>query len=73
MGYSAVAVCRLLIAVASLIAEHRLQAMWVLVAGACGLSCFVACGILPAQGSNLALQGGFLITEPPGKSSGVYY
>ena len=35
-----------------------------------GLSCSVACGIFPDQGSNLlslALVGGFFTTEPPGK------
>ena len=32
-----------------------------------GLSCSVACGIFPDQGSP-ALTGGFLATGPPGKS-----
>ena len=40
---------------------------------ACGLSCSVACGIFPNQGSgdtmhvSPALAGGFFTTEPPGK------
>ena len=36
-----------------------------------GLSCSVACGIVPVQASNPspALAGGFFTTEPPGKSS----
>ena len=58
-GLLFIAVRRLLIVVASLIAEHGLQAhglqqLWhtgsVVVAH--GLSCSMACGILPEQGSN---------------------
>ena len=37
-GCSLAAVCRLLIAVASLVAEHRLQGMQASVVAACGLS-----------------------------------
>ena len=52
-GYSLfiVAVHRLLIAVASLIVEHRLQGAGSAVA-ANGLCCATACGIFPDQGSN---------------------
>ena len=46
------------------------------VVAACGLSCPVACGILvPRPGIkpvSLALEGGFLTTEPPGKSLIVF-
>ena len=71
-----------LVAVASLVAEHRLQGvqgsglvargLWSAgsAVGAHGLSCSMACGIFPEQGSNqcpLALQDGFLTTGPPGK------
>ena len=58
-GLLFVAVCRLLIAVASLVAEHGLQArglqqLWhagsVVVAHR--FSCSTACGIFPDQGSN---------------------
>ena len=50
--------CGLLIAVASLVAEHELQQMWLLgsstssVVVVHGLSFSVACGIFPDQGSN---------------------
>ena len=52
-GYSLVAVCSVLIAVASLVAEHRLQGMWASVAVAGRLSCPVAWGVFPSQGLNL--------------------
>ena len=59
-SYSLVAVFRLLIAVSSLVAEHRLSVTQVLVVMACGLivvahrlSCPVACGIFLDQGSDL--------------------
>ena len=47
--YSLVVVCRLLTAVASLVAKHRLWSMGSVVA-APGLSCSAACGIIPDQG-----------------------
>ena len=72
-----IAVCRLLIAVASLVAEHglqahRLQQLWHVgsVVVAHGLSSSTVCGIFPDQGSkpvSPALAGGFLTTAPPGK------
>lgn len=64
-GYSLVAVCRLLIAVASLVAEHRLKGEQASVAVnpglqstasvvvAHGLSCSASCRIFPDEGSNL--------------------
>ena len=45
----------LLIVVASLVAEHELQQMWLLssrVVVVRGLRCSVACGSFPDQGSN---------------------
>ena len=58
-GLLFIAVRRFLIAVASLVAEHGLQAhglqqLWHAgsVVAAHGLSCSVACGIFPDQGSN---------------------
>lgn len=57
----------LLIAAALLIVEHRLEVL------VCGLSCFVACGVLD-QGSNLCrldLQAGLVTTGPPGKAPKV--
>ena len=50
-GFSLVVVRRLLIAVASLVAEHGLGCLGSAVA-AWGLSCPLACGIFPDQGSN---------------------
>ena len=44
--------------------------MWVSVVVVQGLSCSVACGILPDQGIepiSAALASGFFTTEPPGK------
>ena len=54
-GYFLVAVCRLLIAVASLAAEHQLQATRASVAMVHRFSCSVARGIFPDQGSNPCL------------------
>ena len=72
------AVSGILIAVASLISEHRLwvrvlQWFWHIgsVVVEYGLTCFSACGNFPDQGSNLcppALAGRFLSIVPPGKS-----
>ena len=67
-GYSLVAVCGLLIAVTSLVAEQGLKntSSAVMVHE---LSCSEACGIFLGQWSDLslALAGGFLTTSP-GKS-----
>ena len=52
-GLLFVAVCWLLIAVASLVAEHGFLGMRASVVVAHGLSCSAACGIFPDQGSNL--------------------
>ena len=52
-GLLFVAVRRLLIAVASLVAEHRLQGGKASVVVAHRLSCSTTCGIFPDQGSNL--------------------
>ena len=53
MGFSLVVVCGLLVAVAFLVAEHRLQSSQALVGFVVhGLSCPVACGIFPDQGLN---------------------
>ena len=58
-GYSLVLLCAFLIAVATLVAEHRLWARGLsscrsraLEVVAHGLSCSVACGIFPNQGLN---------------------
>ena len=51
-GLLFVAVCRLLLALASLVAEHRLQSADSVVV-ALGLSCPETCGIFPDQGLNL--------------------
>ena len=56
-GYSPVAGHGLLIAVASLTAEHGLQGTGS-TAVELELSCSAACGILPDQGSNLCLLHG---------------
>ena len=53
-GYSPVVTRGLLLAVASLVAGHRLQSSGSQ-AGAHGLSCSRACGIFLGQGSNLCL------------------
>ena len=58
VGYSLVAVCGLLIAVASLVVEHR-------------LSCSSTCEDLPRPGIEPLfpmLAGRFFVTDPPGKS-----
>ena len=71
-SYSLSALLRPLLAVASLVAKHGLWSTGSIVV-ACGLSCSVACGIFPNQGSgdtmhvSPALAGGFFATEPPGK------
>ena len=54
-GYSPVSVCRLLTAVASLVAELGLQSMQASVVVVHRLSCSAACGIFPDQGSNPCL------------------
>ena len=54
-GYSPVSVCRLLTAVASLVAELGLQSMQASVVVVHRLSCPAACGIFPDQGSNMCL------------------
>ena len=63
-GYFLVVVCGLLIAVASLVSEHRLSS--------CGTGAlFPGMGNLPGPGIELkspALAGGFSTTGPPGKS-----
>ena len=79
--------CRLLIAVASPVAENGLQGMRTSVVVAPGLqrigsrvvmhglSCPKACGIFRDQGSNscgFALSGGFFITELPGTTPGLF-
>ena len=51
-GLLFVAVCRLLLAVASLVTEHWLLGAWASVVVVHGLSCSTACGIFPDQGSN---------------------
>ena len=51
-GYSLVSVCRYLIAMTSLVAEHRLQGVWFLGVAA-WRSCPMTSGIFPDQGSNL--------------------
>ena len=71
-----VVVLWLLVAEASLVADHRLQGAQASAVVAHGLSCPLARDILPDQRLNLGplqLAGGFLTTEPPGKSQSVYY
>ena len=51
-GLLFIVVCGLLLMVASLIAEHRLQSARTSVVVGHGLSCFMAYGIFPDQGSN---------------------
>ena len=53
-GCSLVAMCGLLVAVASFVAEHRLQGTGSVVV-VYGVSCSVAYGIFPDQGLNLCL------------------
>ena len=76
-GYSLVVVHRLLIAVASLVTEHGLQACkWVAAAwrlSSCGVWASLLCSMwnLPGPGFepvSPALTGGFLSTALPGKS-----
>ena len=82
-GATRVAVHRLLIAVASLVAEHRPPGAWASVVAECGLgSCgtwtYLPCGMwsFPRPGIELvspALAGGFLTTGPRGKyQHGLY-
>ena len=78
-GYSLVVVHRLLVVVASLVVEYRLEECRLQklqhvgsVVVEHGLSCSMARGIFPDQGLNLCLlhwQGGLFTTEPPGKPS----
>ena len=81
-GLLFVAACRLLIAVASLVAEHRLQGTWasevvarVLEPGlsSCGPWALFFLGMWDLPGLGIkpvspALPGRFFPTEPPGKS-----
>ena len=48
-----IVVCRLLIVVASFVAEHGLKGVRASVVVTPGLSCSAACRIFPNQGSNL--------------------
>ena len=60
----------------SLVVAHRLQTVRASVVVVHGLSCPLACGILPFQGLKLlspALAGGFSITEPPETPTIDYY
>ena len=69
-GLLFIEVCRLLIAMASLVAEHRLWAAQASVVGACGLSCSETCRIFPNLGIkpvSPALAGRFLSTGQPGR------
>ena len=50
--YSLVAVCRLLLAVASLVTEHRMWGVCNSLVVARGFRCPAACGIFPDQGLN---------------------
>ena len=83
VGATLVAIHRLLIAVASLPGEHRLQGVWASVVAASGLqstgsivvvhgfSCPKECWGLCGPGvepTSPALTGGFFTTEPPGKA-----
>ena len=56
MAYSLVAMCKLLIAMASPVAEHGLQGTGASVVLADGLGCSTECGIFPTEGSNPCLQ-----------------
>ena len=75
--YSLVAVCRLLIAETSLVAEHGLQHVWASVVVVQGLSCPEACGILvPRPGIEPlppALASRFSTTGPPRKSLDSFF
>ena len=64
-GCSLILVCRLLNAVAFLVAEHGLQGAPASVVVAHRLSCSVACGILPDQGSNPCLLHWQVYSLPP--------
>ena len=71
-GYSIAVVCRLLVAVASLIADHRLHRVQASEVEAHDLSCPAACGILvPGLGvepASCAMERWFSTTGLPGKS-----
>lgn len=54
-GSSLAGVCRFLISVASLVAEHGLESAWASVVGALGLNCPAACGVFPDQWLNPSL------------------
>ena len=85
-GLLFVAMCRLLIAVASLVAEHGLQArglqqLWLAALerrlSSCGTGAQLPCGLWDLPGPGIepvspALAGGFLTTAPPGKSQ-IYF
>ena len=80
-----VAVCGLLLAVASRDADHGLYGMWTSIVSPHGLSSHGSqalehklsrCGIsmwnLPSQGLNPALAGRFFTTEPPEKACSIF-
>ena len=69
-GSSLVAVHGLLIVVASLAMEWRLQGTWSSEVGVHWLTCPVACGIFTKLSP--ALTGGFFTTGPPGMSSSLF-
>ena len=59
----------------SLAGHHGLQGLWASGVVAQRLRCSEACGIFVDQGSNprpLHWQGGFFITEPPGKPLSIF-
>ena len=73
-GYSLVEMCRLLTAVASLVAVPGLWSTGSAVVGH-GFNCSATCGIFPDQGSNLCLlhwQVVSLPLVPPGKPLHIY-
>ena len=85
MGFLSVAVCGLLLEVASLVADHGLYGMWTSVVSPHGLSSHgsqalehrishveSACGIFSAQGLNPALAGRFFTTELPEKACSIF-
>ena len=70
-GYSLVKVCRLLIAVASLVLEYGSRCAGSVVVSLHRLSCFLGMWALSGPGIepvSPALAGRFLTTGPPGKS-----
>ena len=77
--------CGLLLAVASLVADHGLYGTWASVVSPHGLRSLdsqtlehrlSSCGInmwnLPSQGLNPALAGRFFTTEPPEKAYSIF-